>query len=77
MGNPTVDFFSLDVEGAEFPILKTIPWRKVDIKVVQIEVNHLGKIFDGDYQQLKVLMEKNGYRFRYKHKIDVVFEKVN
>ena len=29
MGNPTVHFFSLDVEGAEFPVLKTIPWDKV------------------------------------------------
>ena len=26
-------FFSLDVEGAEFPILQTIPWDKVDIQV--------------------------------------------
>ena len=29
LGNPTVHHFSLDVEGAEFPILKTIPWDKV------------------------------------------------
>ena len=34
MGNPTVDYFSLDVEGAELPILKTIPWDKVEIKVM-------------------------------------------
>ena len=33
LGNPVVDFFSLDVEGAELPILKTIPWSKVNIKV--------------------------------------------
>ena len=33
MGNPTVDYFSLDVEGAELQILQTIPWDKVDIKV--------------------------------------------
>ena len=26
-------FFSLDVEGAEFAILQTIPWDKVDIQV--------------------------------------------
>ena len=31
--NPVVDYFSLDVEGAELPILKTIPWHKVNIKV--------------------------------------------
>ena len=33
MGNPVVDYFSLDVEGAELPILKSIPWDKVNIKV--------------------------------------------
>ena len=33
MGNPVVDYFSLDVEGAELQILKTIPWDKVNIKV--------------------------------------------
>ena len=36
MGNPVVDFFSLDVEGAELFILKTIPWSKVHIKVNSI-----------------------------------------
>ena len=28
-----VDFFSLDVEGHELPVLKTIPFHKVDIRV--------------------------------------------
>ncbi len=27
--NPTVDYFSLDIEGAEFEVLKTIPFDKV------------------------------------------------
>ena len=30
----TIDFFSLDVEGSELDVLKTIPWDKVDIKVI-------------------------------------------
>ena len=29
MGNPPVDYFSLDVEGAEMGILENIPWDKV------------------------------------------------
>ena len=33
MGNPVVDFFSLDIEGAEHLVLKTIPWDKVNIRV--------------------------------------------
>ena len=28
-----VDFFSLDIEGHELHVLKTIPWHKIDIKV--------------------------------------------
>ncbi len=28
-----IDYFSLDIEGFEMQILKTIPWDKVDIKV--------------------------------------------
>jgi len=31
-GKIWIDYFSLDVEGAELAILKTIPWDKVDIK---------------------------------------------
>ena len=33
LDNPIVDYFSLDVEGAEMGILKSIPWHKVNIKV--------------------------------------------
>ena len=33
LGNPEVDYFSLDVEGSELPILQTIPWHNVKIKV--------------------------------------------
>ncbi|OXA63951.1 Protein Star [Folsomia candida] len=34
----TVDYFSLDIEGAELSVLKTIPWDRVHIKVISIEV---------------------------------------
>ena len=32
LGNPSVDYLSLDVEGAELGVLATVPWEKVDIK---------------------------------------------
>ena len=35
VGRTKVDFFSLDVEGHELKVLKTIPWHKVDIKVIR------------------------------------------
>ena len=36
VGRTRVDFFSLDVEGHEFRVLKTIPLHKVDIRVSSI-----------------------------------------
>ena len=39
IGNPRVDYFSLDIEGVELDVLKTIPWEKVDIKV-NLQFNH-------------------------------------
>lgn len=33
MNRTTIDLFSLDIEGLEFEVLKTIPFDKVDIKV--------------------------------------------
>lgn len=32
-----VDFFSLDVEGADLAILKTIPFDKVTIDIIMVE----------------------------------------
>ena len=52
LGNPRVDLFSLDIEGAEYPVLKTVPWDKVNIRCLIIEVNHAGTIFEGNQFQI-------------------------
>ena len=33
VGNPVVDYFSLDIEGAELAVLKTIPWDKISLVI--------------------------------------------
>ena len=76
-----VFFYSLDVEGSELAILKTIPFDKVDIKVIDIEYKHIGKLFPGTYLELKTFLEVNGYEFAFKiddplgYPNDVVFVK--
>ena len=37
----------MDVEGSEFQILKTIPFHEADIKIIDLEITHLGEIFPG------------------------------
>jgi len=59
--NPTVHYLSLDVEGSEFPILKTIPFDKVDIKVLDVEINHAGSIFPGSAKDIDTYLKSQGY----------------
>jgi hypothetical protein len=39
--------FSLDIEGAELPVLETLPWLEVDIEIISVETNHAGSVFPG------------------------------
>ncbi len=39
-----VCYYSLDIEGAEFPVLKTIPWDKVN-HIMFIIDQHMSDIF--------------------------------
>ena len=70
MGNPTVDYFSLDVEGAELPILKTIPWDKVNITILSIEVNH------SDGNKIDTFIKSKGYKKAHHLVYDNIYEKV-
>ena len=40
LGNPTVDFLSLDTEGGELEVLEALPWDKVDIRAISVETEH-------------------------------------
>ncbi|XP_076050463.1 protein Star-like [Oratosquilla oratoria] len=53
----TVDYFSLDIEGFELEVLRTIPWEKVDIQTLSVEFIH-GK--EGK-DTLKEYMATKGY----------------
>ena len=48
---------------------------QVDIRVVGIEINHLGEVFEGNIDQLDELMFKNGYEYFGNVKIDNFYVK--
>ena len=52
LGNPKVDYFSLDIEGAELVMLKSLPWDKINMTVIEVEVNHAGTIFPGTKEDI-------------------------
>ncbi len=73
LGNPTVDLFSLDIEGAELQVLQTVPWDKVNVRVLLVEVNHIGEIFPGTQKKLSDFLKKSGFKFYQKAKIDDIY----
>lgn len=75
LGNPTVHYMSLDIEGAEINVLRTIPFDKVDIKILDIEANHLGEVFEGNRTDLAELLTKSGYYHFRDVKIDQIWVK--
>lgn len=74
---PKIDYFSLDIEGAEFQVLKTIPFHLQELKIMLmgIETVHAGKIFNGTEEDIKGLMTSNNYKFIAQTRLDTFYLK--
>ncbi|XP_043196494.1 uncharacterized protein LOC122367465 [Amphibalanus amphitrite] len=53
-----VDYFSLDVEGAELDVLRTVPFDRIDIRTLSVEFAHTS---GGGKPALRAFMESKGY----------------
>ena len=58
IGRTEIDYFSLDVEGLELEVLRTIPFDKLNIKVLSVEYMH-GKATKQEYIDFMI---SKGYR---------------
>ena len=61
LDNPTVHYFSLDIEGAELGVLESLPWQLLDIWVISVETHLAGVVFPGTRKDIIKLMESVGY----------------
>ncbi|XP_059483971.1 protein Star-like isoform X2 [Neocloeon triangulifer] len=57
LNRPTIDFFSLDIEGNELDVLRTLPFDEVDIKTFAIEHSNIKE----GREHLLEFMLKQGY----------------
>merc|ERR1712192_4068 len=64
LGNPTVNWFILDIEGAEYQVLQTIPWNLVDIEMISVEADLAGLVMPGSRQEIIQYMKSQGYQHR-------------
>merc|ERR1712107_642817 len=69
-GNPIVNLLVLDVEGAELAVLKTLPWDKVDIEIMTVETDLVGRTLPGGSQKsIRDYIASKGYtRFDHRDK---------
>ena len=75
LGNPTVNLFSLDIEGLEyqvnyftishqcdpFQVLRSIPWSLVDIEVLLLELIHAGTVVAGSREEIHDYLHQQHY----------------
>ncbi|CAL8128894.1 unnamed protein product [Orchesella dallaii] len=70
IGRTEVDYLSLDIEGAEYEVLKTIPFDKVSINIISVEFNKKSR-------DIIKLLHKHGYksvkRIRQPYIDDLIF----
>ena len=75
LNNPHIDYCSLDIEGAEAAILKTVPWNQVNVTLFSVEINHAGKIFPESRVDIQDFIKRQGYKFHSTVVIDDIFYK--
>ena len=75
VGRTSVDYFSLDVEGFELKVLQTIPWDKVDIKVLTVEWQAITRQAIPEYMKNIGYIKRHRAQFFYAD--DLIFVKNN
>ena len=73
LDNPHIDYFSLDIEGAELVMLKTLQWDKISMTLIDVEINHAGMIFPGTRNDIQNFMSSHGYPFIKSVNVDDFF----
>ena len=63
LDSPTVTLLSLDIEGAEFEVFRSLPWDKVDIEVIVTELVHAGEMGPGSRLEVIEFLESKNYQY--------------
>jgi hypothetical protein len=66
-----IDYLTLDVEGSELKVLQGIDFKKINIKLIGVEIN-----YNEDKKDIFTILIKNNYKFISKVGGDYFFEKI-
>lgn len=69
IGRTEIDYFSLDIEQHEFFVLKTIPFHKLNITVLSVEIMRTSDEMFALYEDMVDYMKLQGYDLIHPRKV--------
>ena len=69
---------NIDIEGNELDVLKTINFRKIDIKVICIEIvnyEFYSKKIKVNKNKILNILKKNNFKLKFKTSVNYIFTK--
>lgn len=72
-----IDFMNIDIEGHELDVIKSIDFKKFDIKVICVEILNYDKFSKKRKNHIISYLEKNHYFLKDKSEINYIFKKKN
>ena len=72
-----IDFLNIDIEGHELEVLRSVNFKKFNIKVICVELINFNKLSGSKKNQLIALLKKNKYKLVDKSKINYIFKRTN
>jgi len=73
-----IDFMNIDIEGNEFDVLKNLNFKKIDIKVICIEIvdyDTFSKDIKINKKRIFNILKKNNYYLKFKTFVNYIFIK--
>ncbi|RZF36889.1 hypothetical protein LSTR_LSTR004577 [Laodelphax striatellus] len=63
-GTRDIEFLSLDAEKAEYEVLRTLPFQKITIKVIQIRLtNEVSESESFEFVRISMFLSHHGYKY--------------
>lgn len=72
-----IDFLNIDIEGHELEVLKTIDFRKFNIKIICVEILTHNNLSKTRKREIFKFLKKKGYVFIGKNVVNYIFKKKN
>jgi FkbM family methyltransferase len=68
-----IDFFNIDIEGHELEVIKSINFKKIQIKVICVEILNHNQVAKNKSKSLLRFLKQKKYKLSYKSPINYIF----